>query len=189
MIVEPMRLHVERRRKIEDVWIGTLQKMRKAILGNHESAANVDLMHEVVFLHRLLNSSHQIYGRSIVDKDVNTSKSFNNFLYAFLNTLFTTNIARDSQGLSSCVLYISSCSIDGSLMLAAVPGSEGCGVTVLARIATLAPSFAHRIPMARPIPLEPPVITTVFPLSGLSLLLICSLMKLSLCMPIYLRMM
>ena len=163
--------------------------MREAILGDHESASNVDLMHEVVFLHRLLNSTHQVYGRGIVDKNVNTSKSFNHLFNAFLDTLFTTNVACDSQGLSSCFLYISSCSIDSSCILAAVPGNEGCGVTVFAKIAMLAPSFAQRMPIARPIPLEPPVITTVFPLRGLAWLLTCSLMKVSLSMPIYLKMM
>ena len=36
---------------------------------------------------------------------------------------------------------------------------------VFARIATLAPSLAHFFAIARPIPLEPPVITMVFPLN------------------------
>lgn len=34
---------------------------------------------------------------------------------------------------------------------------------VLAKITMLAPSWAHLMPMARPIPLEPPVMTTVLP--------------------------
>lgn len=38
---------------------------------------------------------------------------------------------------------------------------------VFARIATLAPSLAHFLAMARPIPLDPPVTTIVFPLKGL----------------------
>jgi hypothetical protein len=45
-----------------------------------------------------------------------------------------------------------------------VPGSLGCSSTVLANIAILAPSFAHALAIAKPIPLEPPVITIVFPL-------------------------
>ena len=36
---------------------------------------------------------------------------------------------------------------------------------VFASIATLAPSLAHFFAIARPIPLEPPVITIVFPLN------------------------
>lgn len=41
----------------------------------------------------------------------------------------------------------------------------GFGVTVLARIATFAPSRATRRAMALPIPRDPPVIKTVFPQS------------------------
>lgn len=44
-----------------------------------------------------------------------------------------------------------------------MPGNLGCTSAVFARIATLAPSFAAFFIIARPIPLEPPVITIVFP--------------------------
>ena len=47
-----------------------------------------------------------------------------------------------------------------------IPYRVDWGVTVLAKIATLAPSWAHLKPIANPIPLEAPVITTVLPLSG-----------------------
>lgn len=57
-----------------------------------------------------------------------------------------------------------------SIYLAAVkmvPGNLGLSVTVFAKIATFAPSFAHAFAIANPIPLEAPVITMVFPLKGL----------------------
>lgn len=50
-----------------------------------------------------------------------------------------------------------------------VPGSFGCGSTVFAQMATLAPSRAARIAMARPIPREAPVMKSVFPCSVLAL--------------------
>ena len=50
-----------------------------------------------------------------------------------------------------------------------VPGNVGFYVTVLAKIATFAPSLAHAFAIANPIPREPPVTTIVFPLNGLSL--------------------
>ena len=61
-----------------------------------------------------------------------------------------------------------------------VPGSLGCGSVVFARIAIFAPSLAHLRAMASPIPLEAPVITTVFPYRGGSflLLLICEVIRL-----------
>lgn len=48
-------------------------------------------------------------------------------------------------------------------MIDKIPSNLGWGVTVLAKIATLAPSFAAFLAIARPIPLDPPVTTIVFP--------------------------
>jgi len=45
-----------------------------------------------------------------------------------------------------------------------LPGNLGCGSAVLAKIATLAPSLAQASPIASPIPLEAPEITTVLPI-------------------------
>jgi len=54
---------------------------------------------------------------------------------------------------------------------------------VLARMATLAPSLAHLKPIAKPIPLEAPVMTTVFPDSSLvDCLEMCWLIKVRRCM-------
>src|ERR1043165_3675715 len=49
-----------------------------------------------------------------------------------------------------------------------VPGSFGCGVSVLAAIAMFAPSRAARNAIARPIPREAPVMNSVFPLSDMA---------------------
>src|SRR5262249_31864930 len=50
-----------------------------------------------------------------------------------------------------------------------VPSSLGCGVSVLAAIATLAPSRAARSAIASPIPREAPVMNKVLPLSDIVL--------------------
>ena len=50
-----------------------------------------------------------------------------------------------------------------------VPYNLGCGSAVFAKIPTLAPSFAKALAIAKPIPLEPPVTTTVLFLNGLLL--------------------
>jgi hypothetical protein len=47
-----------------------------------------------------------------------------------------------------------------------IPYRVGWGVVVFAKIAIFAPSLAHLNPIARPIPLEAPVMITVFPLKG-----------------------
>lgn len=47
-----------------------------------------------------------------------------------------------------------------------VPGNFGFYSVVFANNATLAPSLAHAFAIARPIPLDPPVTTIVFPLKG-----------------------
>src|SRR6185369_2998531 len=46
-----------------------------------------------------------------------------------------------------------------------VPGSFGFGSVVFAAITTLAPSAAARLPMARPMPREAPVMKRVLPCS------------------------
>ena len=48
-----------------------------------------------------------------------------------------------------------------------VPSSLGCGSTVLAAMATLAPSAAALSAIASPIPREPPVTKSVFPFSDM----------------------
>ena len=48
-----------------------------------------------------------------------------------------------------------------------VPGNFGCGVAVLAAMVTFAPSLAHLIAMAFPIPRLAPVMNIVLPASFL----------------------
>ncbi len=55
-----------------------------------------------------------------------------------------------------------------------VPGSFGCGSALFAATATFAPSRAQRSAMASPMPREAPVMKTVFPASGFSVMAQCS---------------
>ena len=48
-----------------------------------------------------------------------------------------------------------------------VPGSLGCGSSVLAAIVTLAPSRAARNAIASPMPRDPPEMKSVLPLSDM----------------------
>jgi NAD(P)-dependent dehydrogenase (short-subunit alcohol dehydrogenase family) len=64
--------------------------------------------------------------------------------------------------------------LEGTVHTAAewtVPSSFGCGVSVFASSATLAPSRAARRAMARPMPRLPPDIRIVLPASFLSVIL------------------
>src|SRR5439155_13204955 len=58
-----------------------------------------------------------------------------------------------------------------------VPGSSGCGSTVFAAMATLAPSRAARSAIARPMPREPPVMNRVLPASGIMGLFVAELRR------------
>src|SRR5688572_22577644 len=49
-----------------------------------------------------------------------------------------------------------------------VPGSFGCGWSLLAAIAMLAPSRAARVPIARPMPRDAPVMNRVLPLRDMA---------------------
>ena len=51
-----------------------------------------------------------------------------------------------------------------------VPSNFGCGVTVLAAIATHAPSYAALIAIANPIPLDAPEMKITFPFKSPSFL-------------------
>ena len=171
MIGKPFRLHVKRRRNVQDMRIFGLEKMRQAVFGDHKGTSNVNLMHEVVFLHGLIDGVDEVDGWSVVNKNINSSKSIDDFLNTFLNTFFTSDVTLKRKGFSTFLLDLFSCCVDGAYLKTEIPGRVGWGLTVLARMATLAPSSAHLRPIASPIPLEAPVITIVFPLRGFEPLL------------------
>lgn len=39
-----------------------LEKMRQAVFGDHKGTSNVNLMHEIVFLHGLINGVDEVDG-------------------------------------------------------------------------------------------------------------------------------
>ena len=82
---------------------------------------------------------------------------------AYSIALLTASSERMSHWIPRALPPASSISLQAVAM---VPGSLGWGVTVLAKITILAPSLANLFPMANPIPLDAPLMTTVSPLAS-----------------------
>lgn len=108
---KPLGVHGKGRGEVEDVGILGFKQVRQTVLGDHESASDVDLVHEVVFLHGLVDSSHQVDCRCVVDQDINASEGFHHLRNALLYPLLVTDVALQSEGfaaglhdvLTSCV--------------------------------------------------------------------------------------
>ena len=99
--------------------------MRKAVLGNHESSSNVNLMHEVILLHRLIDSPHQVDCRSVVDQDINASKCFHNFLNTLLHALFISDVALEWKSFASSLFNFFGSGVYGAFITKYQPGSLG----------------------------------------------------------------
>lgn len=84
-----------------------------------------------------------------------------NVATAFSMAAFTSLSFRMSHWIPRALPPASSISLHA---LAIVPGNLGCGSTVLARITTLAPSWASLLPIASPIPRDAPLMRAVLPL-------------------------
>jgi hypothetical protein len=83
------------------VWILRLDEVGQAVFGDHESATDVDLVHQIVSFHRLAHRIGEVDGRCVVDQDIDASESFNNFIDALLHSLFVSDVALQSQGLAA----------------------------------------------------------------------------------------
>ena len=71
-------------------------------------------MHQIVFFHWLVDSANQVDGWSIVDQDIDSSKSLYNFFDAFLDAVLASDIALEGKGFSSFVFDLFGSGVDGS---------------------------------------------------------------------------
>ena len=94
--------------------VGRFEKIRQAVFWNHEGAPNVDLVHQIVFFHGLIDGADQVDSWSIVDQDIDSSKGLYNFFDAFLNAVLASDIALEGKGFSSFILDLFGCGVDGS---------------------------------------------------------------------------
>ncbi len=78
--LEPARVHAQRRRIVQNVGIAAfaraLLEVGHRALRHQVGAARVDLVHEVVLLHRGLLRPRERDGARVVDHDVNAAKVF-----------------------------------------------------------------------------------------------------------------
>jgi len=73
-MLEPLCLHVERRRQHQDVRVIGLLQMRDAVFRHHEGAAGIDTHHQVEPLHVGSLRIGQADGAGIVDADVDAAE-------------------------------------------------------------------------------------------------------------------
>ena len=74
VVREPLRVHVERRREVEDVRVCRLQEVREAAPASGEGAAGVHAVHQVEALHRRLQRARQADRARVVHQDVDAAE-------------------------------------------------------------------------------------------------------------------
>ena len=136
-------------------------EMRDRMLRHHEGPARVDLVHQVEAAHVGLRHRRQLDRARIVDHDVDAAELLGGRVERRLRPLPPR--ARRPRAAALCRRPARS----PAAAVWMVPGSFGCGVSVLAAIAIFAPSRAARSAMASPMPREAPVMNNVLPLSDM----------------------
>ncbi len=111
---EPARLHVEGRRKHENMWIGALLKMREAGLNTHKGAARVDLVHEIEALQGGFPGPAQIDGTGVVDQNVDAAEMGCGLVRGSLNGIGVPDIDRQRQGLPTGPFNLFGGGVDGA---------------------------------------------------------------------------
>jgi hypothetical protein len=114
----------------------------------HERAADVDVLHEVVLLRGELERAGQVDHRRVVDDDVDAAELALGLQHRLGDVVVVAHVADDRQRAAG--------RLDLGRGLCTVPSSFGCGVSVLAMSAMFAPSRAARSAIARPMPRLPP---------------------------------
>ena len=133
-------------------------EVRQARLRAQERAAHVDAEHQVEALHRRRQRAGQADRARVVDEDVDAAERVRPLRRP-------PRAPRPRRGCRRRSAAPVPPRLPRSRAAAVwiVPGSFGCGSTVFAAIATLAPSRAARSAIARPMPREPPVMNSVLP--------------------------
>jgi len=70
-----------------------VQQMRHTGLAAHESAARVDLLHQVETLHRRVQRAAQPDGAGVVDQDVNSTEARRGGRHGLRHLVFVANVA------------------------------------------------------------------------------------------------
>ena len=138
-----------------------LAQVREAGLRDDERAAHVDVLHQVVSASLgSVGDRREVDRARVVDADVDAAEALDGLGDGRGRPAPRRGCRRRSAAprrrrasISSAAVWI-------------VPSSFGCGLSVLAISATLAPSRAARSAIARPMPRLPPLMNAVRPDSG-----------------------
>ena len=114
-MLEPFRLHVERRRQHQDVRICRLLQMRDAVFRHHEGAAGVDAHHQVEPLHVGRLRIGQADGAGVVDADIDAAEFGDGLVDRVDHLGLVADIAEDRQRLAAGGADLVGGGVDGAL--------------------------------------------------------------------------
>ena len=152
----PLRVDAGGRGDHQNCEVRGLLQERQTGANTGERASRVDLMREIEPSHRGVARAGQADGARVVHEHVDPAEALDRLAYRRLDLRIVADIDGTGQprppadSISCTAVWI-------------VPESFGCGATVLAAIATLAPSRAARSAIASPMPRLAPVTKRVLP--------------------------
>ena len=121
-------------------------QVRQCGLGEQEGAADVDVHHQVVALHRHVLGLGQVDGRGVVDHHVDAAEALVRLGDGGGHVLVVAHVPHDGQRIARRRRRSPRAAVN------TVPARFAWAVAVLAMMATLAPSAAARSAMASPMP-------------------------------------
>ena len=114
-VLEPFRLHVERRRQHQNMRVFGLLQMRDAVFRHHEGAAGVDTHHQVEPLHVGCLRIGQADGAGVVDADIDAAEFGDGFIDRRDHLGFLADVAEDRQRLAAGGADLVGGGVDGAL--------------------------------------------------------------------------
>ena len=101
MASEPLCVHVQRRREIQDVWVLGFQEMRNTNLRSHVRRADIDRVHQIKTLHRRFERAGEKDRARVIDQDVDAAKLGHGLIDCLEDLIFEPQIGHARQAVSA----------------------------------------------------------------------------------------